>query len=55
MFAIKLGKIGNARNAKFFYARADVLEGLLFQHFIGIEISWGSVEKTINIRPTVAE
>jgi hypothetical protein len=29
--------------------------GLIFHHFIGIEISWGFAEKIIKIRPTVAE
>jgi len=36
-------------------ARADVLEGAFFHHFIRIEISWGFAEKIIKIRPTVAE
>ena len=47
MFAIKLGKIGYARINMYFFAhaRADVLEGWFFQHFIGIEISWGSAKK----------
>ena len=30
-------------------------KGLFFHHFIRIEISWGSAEKFIKIRPTVAE
>ena len=36
-------------------ALADVIEGWFFHHFIIIEISWGSAEKIIKIRPTVAE
>ena len=36
-------------------ALADVIEGWFFHHFIRIEISWGSAEKIIKIRPTVAE
>ena len=30
-------------------------KGLFFHHFIRIEISWGSAEKIVKIRPTVAE
>ena len=29
--------------------------GLISHHFIRIEISWGSAEKIVKIRPTVAE
>ena len=29
--------------------------GFFFDHFIGIKIAWGSAEKIIKMRPTVAE
>ena len=44
-----------ARSDRCGRAPADVLEGWFFQHFIGIQFSWGSAERIINIGTTVKE
>ena len=54
-FGPKLAKIGFARNAFFCAGAHTGARGLIFQHLIGIEVSWGSAVEIKKIGPTVAE